>query len=340
MALLFIDSFDHYKTADLLAKWTNGSGTIVAGIGRCNTQGLRLGGIEAVSKGVAFANARGIVGFAYRCDVQAATSAVFVTFNTAGGAGRHVYLARNADGSIEVWRSDGAPVIIAVSAPDILRLTQYYFIEFRLFVDNAAGEVEVKVNGATVISFTGDTFADVATLAITGIGFLSVGNTQSSFDDVYALDETGAAPWNTFLGDCRVEALRPDGLGVHQEWDLFGAATHWQAVDDAAAPNGDTSYLFTATQGLQETETFSPTGLPTGSIFGLQISLYARKTDAGPRVIAPVLRQGITDAIGQNRQPGLTYVYQIQLFQLNPVTGLAWTIADVNALEAGVVVTV
>ena len=43
MALLFMDSFDHYATADITEKWTASTGTFAIGAyGRNSTNGLRI----------------------------------------------------------------------------------------------------------------------------------------------------------------------------------------------------------------------------------------------------------------------------------------------------------
>jgi hypothetical protein len=343
MALLFIDSFDHYQTADMQAKWSSvfaGGIEIIAGGGRCGSQALQLGGIASLVKGIPFASDSGTWGFAFRPDVQLNDGVTFA--RVMGMTGEHMRIARNIDGSISLYRFDGVVggELKATSAPDLLRMGQYYYIEWGFTLDNAAGTAIIKINGATVITFNGQTRGFFGG-GPTGIGFQCSGNTIWSFDDLYVLDNLGSPPWNTFLGDCKVEYLRPDGPGFTQEWDLVGGATHWQAVDDNVTPDGDATYIKTTVQGLQDLQTYGGTGLPSGSIFGLQVNLYARKTDSGARSIAPLIRIGGVTAVGQNFQPSFPdYIYQIQVFPLNPVTGLAWAIADVNAAEVGVLVTV
>jgi hypothetical protein len=346
MALLFIDSFDHYQTAELPSKWTSVSaaalfpGGIVAGVGRCGTQAVHLSGI--IEKGIPFGSTTGILGFAVEMIVQSFNTEVFATFGTNSGSGTQVYLVRNLDGSLQVWRADAAPVILGTTAPDVVRLNQYYFIEFKATISNAAGVIEVRVNGVTVLNLTGqNTHSNQCPdLTITKITFVGSTGFQTYTDDVYVLDDTGSAPWNTFLGDCRVEYLRPDGVGANQSWDLVGAATHWQAVDDNATPDDDTSYIHTATAGAVDTQTYQPTSLPAGSIFGLQVNLYARKTDGGARLVAPVIRHAGVDYVGVDQAPSFpSYIYLIQTYMTNPGTGVAWSIAGVNAIEAGVKVT-
>jgi hypothetical protein len=349
MALLFIDSFDHYQTAQLASKWTNttqglGSG-IVPGAGRCGSQALVMGGsgLGIVEKGIAFPGVTGIVGFAYKETIQLFNSMPIVFLGSALGAGAHVYLTRNLDGSLSATRNDAGPVVLGTTAPDLIRENVYYFIEYKLTVDAAAGVVVVRINGNVVLNLTAQNTKSnlVVGSTLTSMGFYSGASYSAYFDDLYVSDDTGAAPWNDFLGDVRVEYLRPDGPGAHQDWDLVGALTHWQAVDDGAAPDDDVSYIHTSTAGLQDTETYLPTGLPNGTIYGLQVNLYSRKTDSGPRQVAPIIRHAGGDHLGVNQAPSFgSYRFLIQIYPLNPGTGVAWTISDVNAIEVGIAVTV
>lgn len=347
MALLFVDSFDHYQTAQLTSKWTTvGIGAaITPAVGRCGSQALQMGGSGNghIEKGIPFAASTGILGFAYNTPLMATNGTGICWFASALGSATQIFLTRQLDGSLAVFRSEASPVLLGTSAPDIIRNSIYYYIEIKTLIDGAVGTVEVRVNGVAVLTLAGvNTNASLTgTTLLSAIGFFTAGNYIGYIDDLYVLDTAGGTPWNTFLGDSRVEYLRPDGAGATQAWDLIGAATHWQAVDDGATPDGDTSYIHTATLGLTDTETYLPTGLPSGTIFGLQVNLYARKTDSGPRSIAPVLRHAGADYVGSNQAPSFgTYNYLIQLYSLNPGTGVAWTIADVNAIEAGVKVTV
>jgi hypothetical protein len=345
MALLFIDSFDHYETADILGKWTQisaGGPEIVAGAGRCGTKGLRMGAIGGLLKGLPFGTTAGVFGFAYRPGTQINEAVVFAAI--AGSAAEHFHINRHLDGSVSCSRYN---VVIggefmAQSAPGLVNIGSYYYIELIFTIHPTAGSLVVRLNGAPIITFAGATEGTGAGAMPTAIVFQSSGNTVWDFDDVYALDGVGAAPLNGPLGDVRVEYLRPNGAGISQEWDLVGAIAHWIAVDDADAPDDDVSYITTTIQGRVDTQAYVGTGLPSGAIYGLQTNLYARKTDSGARSIAPVVRHAGVLYVGQNVQPSFTtnYLYHLEIFSVNPATGLAWTIAAVNALEVGAMVTV
>ena len=350
MALRFIDSFDHYQTAEIDAKWSTvvfnpPAPTIEPGLGRCGTQALRMGlsAVASVTKGTAFSGATAVVGFAIQYTGFAGVGTNTRFFHLGSTFGLHLGFFRASDGSIFVQRMDLLGVLLGQSVPDVLRLGEWYYMEVKATIDNVAGAVEVRLNGVTVITVAGvDTQSTAgAVAAINNFSFQANSASDYLIDDLYALDITGPAPNNDFLGDVRVEYLEPVAAGAHQDWSLIGAASHWQAVDDGAFPDGDTTYIHTATAGLLDTEEYDNTGLPSGAIFGLHINLYARKTDSGFREIAPIIRHAGVDYVGANQAPSMaSYNYLSQLFETNPGTGLVWTIADVNADEYGVQLTV
>ena len=349
MALLFIDSFDHYQADQMPAKWTTvhentPAPEILVGGGRCGTNCLRMrfSATAFVTKGLAFGSTTVVTGFALQF-VQFSTinNLKFFFYNASGD--EQLALSRAEDGSLHVWRMDTASgVLLASSVPDVVRTLNWYFIEFKATIDNAAGAIEVRVNGATVISAAGiDTQASGAPAAVTEIKFDSLGGQVNYLvEDLYALDSTGGAPNNDFLGDVRVEYLRPTAPGANQAWVVVGVPTHWQAVDDGDSPDDDVTYITTAAAGATDTQEYSNTGLPSGTIFGLQIDLYVRKTDSGLRSVAPIVRHGGVDFAGTPQNPSFaSYTYLMQLYMTNPGTAAPWTIADVNAAEYGIRVT-
>jgi len=344
MALRFIDSFDHYTTTQLSAKWTevNFTPTIDATAGRCGTGALKIGTtpLQSLIKGIPFGSTTGVIGAAFKfTGILGGGAWLFLSFGYLSQL--HVSLARNDDGSLAVYRNGAGTTLLGTSAPDLVRMGEWYFLEFKATIDGAVGTATVRVNGVQVLALTGQNTVGglAAGAALSFIQLTGAASSGASVDDLYVLDSTGGTNAD-FLGDVRIEYLHPDGPGATQAWDVVGAATHYQAVWDTAGPDDDTTYIHTATAGLVDTETFSNTGLPAGSIYGLQIGLYARKTDSGLRQIAPVVRAGGTDYVGTNKEPSFaSYAYLIQLYETNPATAAAWTIADVNAAEFGIKLT-
>jgi hypothetical protein len=356
MALLFLDSFDHYQAGDLTAKWT-GAGfqsggdfqgyTIRAGYGRCGTAGLQMGRLATVYRGIAFGTQPVTVGFAFillSAHTDPGRNFVIGALNNVNGQNL-AFLSYNADGSLATLTTNGfgdPAAAVGVTPPNLIHMDVWYFLEWRVKLDATVGSHAVQVNNILQITVAG--INTLPTTAVSGgnlprqFGFLSSGSAggQCYFvDDFYALDATGPAPQNTFLGDCRVEYLRPRAAGALQQWSVTGVSAHWSAVDDNATPDQDATYVEANAAGLTDTNRYTPTGLPVGPIFGAQLNLYAEKTAAGPRVIAPVVGGTVGPAVGPSQN---SYAYFSSISPTNPATGLPWTIAEINAIDAGVTV--
>src|SRR4029077_1029352 len=122
---------------------------------------------------------------------------------------------RAGTGNVIVYSRNGTT--LATGATSLLNSTWYY-IEWKLTVDNTAGVSEVRINGDVEINFSGDTQATVLS-SIRQFQFegeydvFSDTGSVFSIDDIYVVDTTGSAPNNSFLGDVRVECLFPSGNG-------------------------------------------------------------------------------------------------------------------------------
>jgi len=345
MALLFMDSFDHYATADLADKWTSlsavsGSNTIGA-FGRRGSGGYRCvqsaftGGASGcyVQKGLAPTGAGFVVGVA--CKPSAAPGSAAVTFLTIQeGATVQVALRLNQDLTLSALRGGTA---VATSASPLSTATMSY-VEFRGLIDPSVGTLDVRVNGVGVLTFSGNT-RQTANSAWTALALgcnpagIVGGALTLDFDDLYVCDRSGSAPWNDFLGDCRVDARLPTAAGATTGWTPLAGA-NWDAVNDAA-PDDDTTYTSTST--LNATDTFVTQDAPVvgATIFGVQQCLNLKKMDAGTCTVAPVIRHSGIDYPGAAIAPGTTYAYGLAVAATNPGTGAAWTEADFNAAEFG-----
>ena len=330
MALLFCESFDWSTTsADYLAKWAGGlaGGSVIVGAGgRNGSNGMNYDN-GALTKGVG-TPATFISGFAYKWG--SAGARVFgVAYD---GASLQDDLYVDATGLLSVRR--GGSVVLATSTRAIA-LSQFYFIEWKVFIHASAGTVEVRVNDEVWISATGLNTQATANAYVTSVGIAAPGGSSlQTFDDFYICDTTGTAN-TTFLGDIRVQAILPTGAGATTGWTP-SAGANYQNVDEAAE-NGDTDYNSTATAGAIDTFAMGNVSPSTGSVKGVQHQPVVRKDDAGTRTVAPIARIGATDHVaGAGVNVNTTYAPVVVMAETSPATGAAWTIAEVNAAEFGV----
>ena len=191
----------------------------------------------------------------------------------------------------------------------------------------------VRFNGTVVPS---PTFTNANTKASTGsvLDTLATisggGGATPGCDDVYVC--TGAG--DSFLGDCVVETLYPNGDGSVNAWagsDLDSAA-NWQHVDEQ--PWSIVDWVGTSTVGAQDLYTL-PDLTGSGAVLGVMHSVFAQRTDATARSLK-LLTKGST----VNASPAMALAAGLSVFNYvlptNPEGGGAWTSAAVNTLQVGV----
>jgi hypothetical protein len=155
------------------------------------------------------------------------------------------------------------------------------------------------------------------------------------YSDFYILDDTGNTN-NNFLGDIIVETLYPSGIGNYSQFvgSDGNSVNNYQLVDDPAF-DGDTTFVETSGVGFIDTYTYTKLSKVPSVIYGIQQSIGCRKTDAGNRTIAGLIRVAGTDYLSNDPIVTDTYLLQGVVIETNPATSGAWSQADINSIEAG-----
>lgn len=222
----------------------------------------------------------------------------------------------------------------------VTKTSLWHYYELRVVISDMVGEVEVRVDGNTYLSGTLlDTRNGGAT--VDTIRFGDRGNFDGTqiLDDIYICDGTGSAPTNTFLGDVKVESIFPSGNGNSSV--LVGSdgnsIDNYLLVDESA-PNSDTDYVESSTVGDKDTYAYGNLTATLGTVYGVQVLPWAKKTDAGARKIASIARLSGTEVDSADKTLFTDYSYYLDVREAKPGGGV-WTITDVNAAEFGVKVT-
>lgn len=335
MTLRFVDSFDHYASADFSQKYTSASGppSISAGNGRRSTACLRLTSTLQNVLRVLDSQSTWIVGFSFRVSSLPGSDAAFLTFMDAGTNQCDVRL--RSDGTIRVTRNG---TTLATSSNSLSTATTYY-IETKIVINNSTGTLEVRVNGSSTnwISITGQDTQNTAnatanTIQLTGVA----GGFNTDIDDLYVCDGAGSTN-NDFLGDVRVDCYLPNGNGNSSQ--LTGSdsnSTDNYLLVDEASQNGDTDYVQSATVNQKDTYAYADMSHNPASIFGVQINMVAKKDDSGNRSICSVIRSGGSDTDGTSQALSTTYSDYRQISETDPNTSAAWTRTNLNSAEFGV----
>jgi hypothetical protein len=340
MALLWYDGFDNYNsTTDMASQISNvisylsllgsiqapGRGGFGKMINNCNYVNMSVNtSSNIIIVGGAFAN---ISNPGYQ-----ALGGCYIQFQDFSGAMLKVYFSTEYEQIIIT--SNGVTLYTSPSA--FWNKAAFNFFEIYVVFSATAGQVKVQINGELVINLQN---VDTLPTGTSNFNYLSIsgadGNSLFSIDDLYICDGTtgpGTYPNNNFLGDVRCATLFPVGNGVVQWTPL--ANTNWQEVSETAM-DGDTSYNFSDTAGQQDLFNFAALTGVIDQIVAVQIKGAYRKSDAGTRVLQQQLLSGTTQSGGAQTYFGLSYAYVTDTYPNDPNTGVGWTLAAVNALQAG-----
>jgi len=361
--LRFCESWDHTNSPG--QKWDGSAGSGYPGVsasipgGRFGTRAahfMNIGlGTLSSNRGL-FKNFVGstettwTVGFAYQPYGYSNGQPVLICgFYESSGTILHVGLWMDSSGHLLVRRGTGTTL---ATSTYIAPTGAFLYFEFKATVHDTAGAYEVRVNGTNVLSGTGADTRNAGAGVVDriqfsgGIGMGDGAEITYALDDVYMCDSVDSGisgiPNNTFLGDVRVQALLPSGNGATS--NLVGSdgnSTDNYLLVDEDPPNDDTDYVESATVGQKDTYAYGDLSASSGTVYGVQLCPYARRTDAGARSIATVARLSSTEVDGANKALGSSYTYRdlMDVREAKPGGG-AWAIADVNSAEFGVKVTV
>jgi hypothetical protein len=335
MALVFIDSFDHYTQDDFLKKWSN---TNAAFQSISTTAGRRGGGCMTrpyeTYKNLPNTYSTLIAGFAVNRGVFNTGQSLFQFAYFGSGATKYVSLGITSAGEVQVFNASGTS--LGRTKPGLINQATWAYVEFKAVVGATTGAVEIRVNGISELLLTNVNTgtSNFATFGF-GIGGLPSQENDSAMkiDDVYLLDTSGTA--NTdFLGDCRVDAYLPTSEGATQSWTPTPAGTHYTTVDEIPINSAD--YVESAAAGAIELFGYTDLVNIPLNIFGIQVNSAARKTDAGVRQINSAARISSTDYFSANLPVSDTTSYVSSIWDRSPATSAAWTRTEINGTDFGV----
>lgn len=274
-----------------------------------------------------------IVGVAYLCP-SAQSSLIF---SLRDGANDQIYVRRDAAGAIGVYRGTPAGTLIS-STYAVMLTNSWQYVELRALIHASAGSFTLKVDGVTLETATGkNTKGSGLNATISGVQLLYPESSGSNgYDDFYVADPA-VSPNNDFLGPVKIYNKVPSGAGSSAGFTPSTGTNHG-CVDET--PMSEADYVSALAVNLQDLYAIGDLGLGSGTVKEVAVHVGARRTELGARSIAlPVKSGGTTDVGGNNALTG-TLANYTRAMAVNPVTGLAWLLAEVDALEAGVKVTV
>jgi len=338
MALLWLDSFDHYATADIGEKYTVTGSPSISATSRRGSAMYLPGGYFVKTRSLSPVSTTVIVGGAFRfAGYPSPFNSEFIQIMS--GATAQCNLALTTAGILFAARG-GTGLGTATMAA--FPLNTYVFIEFKVVIHPSAGSVVIRLDELEVLNISGVNTAATGTAAWDSV-MLGGAWVNTLCDDLYTVDSSGLAPCNDLLGDCRVDARYPTAEGASSAWTPLSGSDNALMVDDpgpplytsGVGPDDDTTYNSTLTLAATDTHVVQDAPVPAAALYGVQLCISMKKSDAGTCSVAPVVRHSGTDYPGTAVNPGTAYAYVMTPYGLNPGTGAAWTEAGFNAAEFG-----
>jgi hypothetical protein len=350
MALLSIDGFGHYlpihntpiKGWTIIYDYSNGKNSSIV-TGRFNT-GSALWALTSNYWGItllkSFQRSQTIfLGFAWKHK----GINMSLTFYDSGASQCKVVL----DSTGKIYFQNGAGTVTYTDTlPNTYRATlnAWIYIEIKVTIADSisSDSCVIKVNESIISNLaSGQDTKATANSNIDSFGFMlsSAGGGDTGFyiTDVYICDTTGSVN-NTFLGDARAITLFPTGNGNYSQFvGSDSNSTDNYLLVDETTPN-TTDYVQSDVDKI-DSYSFENMAINPKTIFGVQLSNYATKTDVGTIKVSPLIRLGGTDYLATESTLTAEWIINSSVVELNPADSAAWEKADVDAAEFGFKIT-
>jgi len=348
MALLFIDGFDHYDPQQLddfgqpwlargKAAYLSPQATRIPGR-RPSSYALRLpeGNGGGYVKNLDAGTASLIVGAALRVAPFENTYQEPVLLGVRDASAQVAHLVKiGEDGRLKLYRHQYGYNQLLSTSVTTAPARGWHYVELKVVQGTGSGTLDVRVNGILAIQLTAQNTLQGGGQLLTAFVGAVPGEpclVTVDVDDLYLADTAGTLN-TTFLGDVRVDALPPQADGSLTEWTVEGASSAWAAVSDGDEASG----IRADAAGLRQSFDIAPLpAMATPAIHGVQVTLLAKKTDAGAGALKGLAFSGGQTAVSADIPLQAQLAWHTALFEADPNAGSAWSEAALNAAEFGV----
>jgi hypothetical protein len=351
MAIKFLDSFSHYGAPNIVQKWTGvpqfsfGSRTIVAAGGRCLQNALQLtanttGSGDGPSLHLPYAGLTSgtmMGGYKLGGDNFLDNGSIFVLYkNGTLYLNQIASLGIQSNGTLIATRGvPGSETIFATSLKAI-QDQSWHHIGWSFTIDPSAGRFTVYVDGDVAnpwIDFTGNTGASGG---YTDLSILRYSTPSGGGTPQLMCDFAWGDAYTDYKGDTRVYRRLPNADGSTLQWTPKTGITHYNQVNENP-PDAGATYNSNLPNGNIDTYKFPAIGIPSGTVYAVQVVPMLMKDNVGFRGVTPVIRQGgVNYVVGsQSAISDGSFLYYPQCFETDPL-GAAWTVDTASNDEFGV----
>ena len=217
-------------------------------------------------------------------------------------------------------------------------LNAWQCIEIYIKIADVGGRLVVKIDGAIDIDYTGDTQNTETDLRTLYFMYLETNWWLAGYLDDIAVNDTAGPFNNSWIGRGGIYVKVPAGVGTYTDLHAQGHANPWDCINEV--PPDDADYMYDDT--VDQKSTYALTALvPTaGTIDAINVIMRAKLDAMGTGNIARLIRSNGVDSQGADVGLDTSPKTIQENIETDPgeAPGTPFTIAAVNALEAGATV--
>lgn len=245
------------------------------------------------------------------------------------------------NGSTKLLQFVRGTTTVLGSSTNPLQFNTWHSVGVECFVNDTTGTVKVWLDGNLEIDLTGqDTKPGTTTTgSILVYGSQLPASQELLLDDVIFGDDSGS-DLTAYPGDCHIEMLLPDSDGTTNDWTPVGTGTTNADRVDENPTDDDTTYVHSSTATHKDLYGFAALTETADTYLAVQLHLRARKEGTGYREVNATMRSNVTEVDGDNLGLTITYLWFTYLQENDPNGGINWTESAINAMQAGIELTV
>lgn len=214
----------------------------------------------------------------------------------------------------------------------------YQHFEVRATQGTGGLSLECRINGVTELNAPGLDVTLEAEIAQAQIGTSGQGvfgfPAYLDVDDFFAWDGEGSEN-NDFIGDKKAYTGFPTADGADQDWAPSVGSDGFAMLDNVP-PLDATEYLSSDVGGSGgDRSTFGIADFPAEivSIAGVVVKTRIFKSDAGDAKATVGVISSATEDTGEEHALNISPRWFDDVFEVDPATGLPWTLAGLNAVQ-------
>jgi len=261
-----------------------------------------------------------------------------LTFYDTAGTSQIIIRRASGVGTLNAFRGATDLGACGTLSTSVWQVWQIY-----LKVRDSGGRLRILVDGLVVLDFTGDTRNSTVEdkigsfhLGTFNSGLDSVIGQQVQFDDLAVNDISGSVN-NSWIGSGGIVSLTPNGDTADKNFGRSAGSDNFALVDEIPSDN-DTTYVEDGI--VAERDLYDFTNQTGKSVSAVQLIIDAKSVSGSAGKLTPNLKSGATLNSGATVYPGSGAYQQIlgAIHNVDPNTGQPWTLAALNALQAGMTV--